>query len=227
MGAITDLIYQSILEKKQNETERGYLGFSEIGNPCLRYLWIKYHYPQLKEPMSEKQAAIFENGHWVERKLIQQMRDSGIIITGQQKEASYFDGQFKGHIEGFFENHPEYGKIPFEIKGLNQTSFKELVKKEAKAKFYNYYVQAQINMYSHEFDKLVFIAENKNNQDLYEEVVLLDTDCVQETLNKAERVLFGPIPQMLSSRRDWWQCCSCQFNHDEACRKRWRGESPF
>lgn len=226
MGIIKDLIYKSILEKKQNEPERDYLGFSEIGN-CQRYLWIKYHYPQLKEPMSEKQAIIFENGHWVERKLIQQMRDAGRIITGQQKEASYFDGQFKGHIEGFFENHPEYGKVPFEIKGPNQSNFKELVKKGVKEKFYNYYVQAQINMYAHGFDKLVFIAENKDNQDLHEEVIFLDSKCIQETMEKAERILFGTIPKGISSRLDWFMCVNCEFNHDEACRKQWEGESPF
>lgn len=220
-------IYNNILNKKISEPERLCIGFSEIGHPCSRYLWIKYHYPQLKEHFSEKQATIFENGHWVERKLIQQMRDSGIIITGQQKEASYFDGKFKGHIEGFIENHPEYGKVPFEIKGLNQTSFKELVKKGVKENFYNYYVQAQINMFSHGFNKLVFIAENKNNQDLYEEVIFLDSDCVNGTIKKAESVLFGPIPKGISSRRDWWQCIHCQFNHDEACRKTWEGESAF
>lgn len=226
MGIIKDLIYKSILEKKQNEPERDYLGFSEIGN-CPRYLWIKYHYPQLREPMSEKQAIIFENGHWVERKLIQQMRDAGRIITGQQKEASYFDGQFKGHIEGFFENHPEYGKVPFEIKGPNQSNFKELVKKGVKEKFYNYYVQAQINMYAHGFDKLVFIAENKDNQDLHEEVIFLDSKCIQKTMEKAEKVLFGTIPKGISSRRDFWKCFHCQFNHEGACRKQWEEEAPF
>ena len=227
MGIITDIIYQSILEKKQQEPKRDYLGFSSIGHLCLRYLWLNHHKPELKESFSEKQAAIFENGHWVERKLIQQMRDAGMIITGQQKEASYFDGQFKGHVEGFIENHPEYGKIPFEIKGLNQTSFKELVKKGVKEKFYNYYVQNQMNIFAHEFDKLVFIAENKNNQDLYEEVILLDKYCVYETMEKAEKILFGTIPKGISYRRDWYQCINCQFNHDEACRKTWEGESDF
>lgn len=223
---IKDLIYKSILEKKQNEPERDYLGFSEIGHPCLRYLWIKYHYPQLKEPFSEKQAVIFENGHWVEKKLIHQMRQAGFDITDQQIEMNLFNGKFKGHPEGLTTIEP-YGKVVFELKGLKHSIWLNYKKNGVKATSSIYYAQAIMLAGYLKLPGTYWLAESKDTQDLYEEFIESDPIEYKNICNKASSIIYGEIPQGISSRIDWWKCVNCSMNHENACRKKWKGEALF
>lgn len=226
LSIIKDSIYENIWNKKKYEKPRYYLGFSQIGQECSRYLWLDFHKKELKKPFSEKQAVIFENGHWAEKKLIQQMRDAGLVITDQQMEMSLFDGLFMGHPEGLTTIKP-YGNVIFEIKELQKSDWNKYKKYGVEVTSSTYYAQAIMLAGYLGLPGTYWIAENKDNQDLYEEWIPSNITTYNMLCSKAERILYGEIPKGVSSRRDFWKCFNCQFNHDEACRKQWEGESPF
>lgn len=226
MTPIKDKLYANALERKNHEEKRTYLGFSEVGNECSRYLWLKFHHPELQESFSEHRAIIFENGHWIEKKLIHQMRQSGFEITDQQIEMSLLDGKFKGHPEGLTTIEP-HGKVVFEIKGLQKSDWNKYKKHGVKAISPTYYGQAIMLAGYLGLPGTYWIAENKDNQDIHEEFIPSNKTEYTMLCRKAELIIFGTIPKGISSRRDFWKCFNCQFNNDEACRKQWKGESPF
>lgn len=220
-------IYNNILNKKINEPERLYIGMSQIGHECLRYLWLSYHKKYLQQPISEKQAIIFDNGHWVEQKIIHQMRQADIEVSGQQIEMSLFNGKFQGHCDGII-NHPEYGKVILEIKGIQKNTWNQYVKKGVKELSPTYYAQAIMYSGYLNLSGTLFVIENKDNQDLYEEFIPSNFTEYSMLCRKAESIIHGEIPSGISTRIDWWQCFNCQFNHDKACRKEWnKEERPF
>lgn len=227
MTIIKDKIYSSCLERKQHEEKRNYLGFSIIGHICNRYLWLQFHHGEIARQMTEKQAVIFENGHIVEKKLIHQLRQAGFEITDQQVEYSLFDGLVKGHPDGII-NHPEHGKVILEIKGVNNATFVKFVRHGVKHTSQTYYGQSILLAGAANLPGCVFLIENKDNQELYEEFIPFNQEEYEQLCLKAYSIIyFNAIPKGISSRMDWWQCFNCHFNHDEACRKQWEMEAPF
>lgn len=226
MGIISDKLLQSSLERKEHEEDRLYLGFSIVGHPCRRYLWLDYHKKELKSKPSPKTCRIWDNGHAIEKKLIHEMRQSGFEITAQQMEMSLFDGKFKGHPEGLTTIEP-HGKVVFEIKGLKQSEWNKYNKHGVKATSPTYYGQAIMLAGYLNLPGTYWIAENKDNCDLYEEFIPANFTEYSMLCRKAEAIIHGEIPQGISERRDFWKCFNCQFNHDDACRREWNKEKPF
>lgn len=226
MGIVKERLYANALERKNHEEPRDYLGFSQIGHICRRYLWLDYHKKELKSQFNEKQAVIFDNGHWVEKKIIHNMRQAGFEISAQQMEMSLFDGKFLGHPEGITTIEP-HGKVIFEIKGLKQSEWNKYNKHGVKATSPTYYGQAIMLAGYLNLLGTYWIAENKDNQDLYEEFIPSNFTEYNMLCRKAESIIHGEIPEGISSRVDWWQCSTCSMNNENACRKNWKGEKPF
>lgn len=226
MGIVKERLYANALEIKNHEEPRLYIGFSSIGHICRRYLWLDYHKNELKSQFNEKQAVIFDNGHWVEKKLIHNIRQAGFEISAQQMEMSLFDGKFKGHSDGII-NHPEYGKVVLEIKGIQKNTWNQYVKKGIKEISPTYYAQAIMYSGYLNLSGTLFVIENKDNQDLYEEFIPSNFTEYNMLCRKAESIIHGEIPAGISTRVDWWQCTMCDFNNDNACRKDWNKERLF
>lgn len=226
MGIVKDRLYANALERKNHEEPRDYLGMSQIGHICLRYLWLDYHKKELKSQLTGQKAVTFDNGHWVEKKLIHNMRQAGFEISAQQMEMSLFDGKFKGHSDGIV-NHPEHGKVILEIKGIQKNTWNQYAKKGVKEVSPTYYAQAIMYSGYLGLTGTLFVIENKDNQDLYEEFIPSNFTEYNMLCRKAESIIHGEIPYGISTRADWWKCVHCQFNHENACRKQWEGEAPF
>ena len=225
MGIIKERLYANALERKTHEEPRSYLGFSSIGHICRRYLWLDYHKKELKSKPKPETLRIWDNGIVLENKIIHELRQSNIEVSGQQIEMSLFNGKFKGHCDGII-NHPEHGKVILEIKGIQKNTWNQYVKKGVKEISPTYYAQAIMYSGYLNLSGTLFVIENKDNQDLYEEFIPSNFTEYNMLCRKAESIIHGEIPAGISTRRDFWQCFNCQFNNDNACRKNWN-ETPF
>jgi CRISPR/Cas system-associated exonuclease Cas4 (RecB family) len=202
--------------KTDKPPRRKYLGMSEIGDPCTRRLWLKYHGDT--EEVSYELGRIFNQGNWTERKIIEELKNAGYTVKGEQTEYTALDGRFQGHIDGIIE----YGKKDriLEIKSLNDASFRKMKAYGIEA-FPRYYAQVQMYMDRSGLNSAVFICENKNNQELYMEKVILDRDAVYDLWHRAERILVQQEPDPPLPAKENSACYLCLLK--KPCSS-WRAE---
>lgn len=225
---IQNLLEEIAIKKNNNEGNRKYLGFSEIGHECERYLWIKYHHPYLCEQITGSLLRIFDQGRETEKKLMRELTETNISVNGSQKEFKLLHGYFMGHCDGIITI--DSNEYILEIKSSSHENWR-LFKKNGVSNhaFLGSKYIAQCILYAGcaDLPGSIILIENKNNQQLYQEYIPFDQDIFNGYIAKAKRIIYGDIPIGISNRKDWFKCIHCQFNHDEACRKIWHGEAPF
>lgn len=226
MTPIKERLYANALERKNHEEPRDYLGFSQIGHECRRYLWLDYHKKELKSKPRPKTLRIWDNGIVLENKIIHELRQANIEVSGQQIEMSLFNGKFKGHCDGII-NHPEHGKVVLEIKGIQKNTWNQYAKKGVKELSPTYYAQAIMYSGYLNLPGTLFVIENKDDCDIYEEFIPSNKTEYTMLCRKASSIIYETIPSGISSRADWWKCVNCSMNHEKACRKKWEGEYEF
>lgn len=169
------------------EREMGTLRASELGEECSRKLW--YRSRQYKEPIPEPRILrLFDRGHKEEDRVLEWLNGIGCEIWDQQKQVRYKDF-FTGHIDGLVIGVPEVPSKThlLEVKTYNDKNFKKLQKEGVP---FQHKVQMQIYMYLLGIDRVLYIAVNKNDDDLHIERIKLDKEFAEAQLIKAERIIF-------------------------------------
>ena len=153
------------IEEQQDTTRRGYLGASEIGDPCARKLWYGF---RMATPRYFDAATLkrFEDGHRGEALMAERLAMvPGVTISTSTPDGSQWgmqahEGHFRGHCDGFIKGLLQAPVTPhvWEHKVVNETKQKKLAtlkrekgEKEALAHWDPvYYAQAQV--YMHKFE---------------------------------------------------------------------------
>jgi hypothetical protein len=224
----------SIVDKyleARREKRRVYLGMSEAGHKCSRYLWIKYH-TNYQQNHTARIKRIFELGNLIEKRIIKELKSSGFIIKSKQGKFDDFNGKFKGHCDGVI-----YGLVEssmehiLEIKSCNDKNFKLFLKhgiRNHPVYGEKYYAQVQLYMGYSGLKRAMFIVENKNDSKQYQERIKFNKEDFEKFRLKAESIIFSKFPPKgISNRIDWWECKMCPFNNESDCRRLWKGENAF
>jgi len=214
---ITERFFEAAHKENAEQEGRTYLGASIIGHPCLRRLY--YSWTAGSVPVEGRVALIFKVGHALEDLVINTLRKAGYEVDGQQLGFSDFDERFKGHADGIVKNliQTEDGKFHdaiLEVKTANDRKFKLFQKNTVVKTDANY--KAQAHVYMHYFKKqyCLFAVINKNNCDIYFEVVEYDEEIAQEMRQKAQFIFNAksepPIPEGFN--QDCFECMYCSYN---------------
>jgi len=189
---------------------RKYLGGSEIGHVCIRYLWLKYH-GYFRENFKGRILRLFNRGHREEDVFISELRKLGVDVVGEQYEVTACNGKFKGHIDGVGLNIPNQTKPHLlEFKTMNTSNFKDLQKKGVKASKPQYYAQMQVYMYLCKLDRAFFIAVNKNNDEIYTTRVKLKKREAKDLLERANMIINSSIaPEKICNKPTYYICVMC------------------
>ena len=76
--------------------------------------------------------------------------------------------------------------------------------------FWKHHAQMQIYMHLTGMGRALYLATNKDTDDLYAERLRYSKDDAEKLMERAERIITNPIaPNGLSDRRDFWQCKFC------------------
>lgn len=206
---------------------RRYLGMSSIGDECSRRLWLQYH-TDFTPSFSGRVLRLFETGHLIERRIVRDLKKAGFKVSGRQLKFKDFGGKFRGHCDGIVEGLYESSKPHIlEIKSASDKWYKDFLKN---GMLTNEKYSAQINLYMHYagLDRGIFILENKDNSERYQERVKLDRGLVEQLRSKAAAIIRSKRPPGgISDRPDFWLCRLCPMNTNEWCRKSWKPEDPF
>lgn len=190
--------------------EIGTLRASELGDECSRKLWYrtKGHIEPKPEP---RILRLFDRGHKEEDRIIEWLNGIGCKVWDEQKEVRHKDF-FTGHIDGLVigvKESPEKVHL-LEMKTANDKKFKELVKNGIP---FQHKVQMNVYMRLLGIDRALYIAVNKNDDDLYIERVKLDPKFADAQLLRAERIvsLKEPPQRIGNDSPSWYQCRWCGF----------------
>ena len=162
---------------------------SELGHPCLRYLYLCREAWQEKELPSPELQMIFDAGRELEDYALRRIQDAGIRITGQQRPFEWKDLQITGTVDAMIEG------VPLEVKHINQFTFQKVntiqdMTGAPQIWLRKYPVQLGLYMLLAKSEQGVLLLVNKQSFDLKEIWFNLDSilDLIESALKRAETV---------------------------------------
>lgn len=193
---------------------RPYLGMSELGHSCERYLWYTFRWCYTsKLPMRIKR--LFNRGDREEEALIEALAEVGVRIYNQQEEVSSAHGHVLGHTDGRAIGVIEAPKTEHlaEFKTMNDKYFKQVCKEGVQVAFPKYYAQQQSYMKHTGLTRSLFVATNKNNDAIYIERVYYDEVEADRLERKAEEIVLSEVPPKKRFKPIWWECKFCDARY--------------
>lgn len=205
-----DLWYES------QRKPRGYLGLSQAGHACGRYLNF-CHSGEIGKQPEGRILRLFQLGNDLEDRIVSDLRACGFLISGQQREVVFTqDGvTLRGHIDGIIEGLIESPVTShlLEIKSSSEKRFNELKKigdYEKWSPVYGFQVQAY--MLGLKLKRAACFVYNKNTSEMLMFRVKLRRE---ETIEKLERIfeaITSPIlPPRKCPRADWYEAKFCDY----------------
>lgn len=206
-------------EMEAEKSGRGYLGYSEVGDPCERKLFFSFHDKEkVFEPRIKR---IFEIGHILEDYAVELLRRSGLSVwnvnpeTSEQYRVRHPDYPISGGMDGVVKGLPESDRPHLlEIKTANNNRFKQFVKHGVQKTEVKYWSQVHSYMKHFKLDRCLFMVINKNDSDLYFERIPFDPFEAEVADQKAIRVVTAEKAEDLdriAKKRTDFKCKWCKY----------------
>lgn len=227
--------------RDKEEGHRSHLGASMIGQECGRAIWYGWRWAT-KKKFDGRILRLFNRGHLEEARFIALFLTIGCEVyqqdeNGHQFRISHAEGHYGGSGDGVILKLPDTPDQPAlaEFKTHGESSFTKLAGKPAdwrkhledpgrnpftgegvrSAKF-EHYVQMQQYMRKMGLAVAIYGAVNKNTDDLYLEIVVLDTAIADQFLDRGEKLVWMPdAPARLNESPGFYLCRWC--DHRPVC----------
>jgi len=202
---------------KQSDEPRPHLGASEIGRPCKRALWYSFRWATAKK-FEGRMKRLFNRGHREEPQFLEELRAIGAEVyerdpdTKQQHRFAGYKGHFAGSCDAIGRGLPEAPKswAVIEFKTHGEKSFKDLQAKGVKEAKPEHYAQMQVYMGWAELERALYLAVNKNTDELHSEWLHFSQEEFDKYCQKAAQVIDAEEPpEKLSTDPAWYQCKFC------------------
>jgi hypothetical protein len=209
---------------------RKHLGASLIGHDCERYLynvfrWVKH------EQFSGRMLRLFNRGHREEERFVEWLRGVGFQVwdtdaQGDQFRVKACQGHFGGSLDGGSQPPERYRinepmLLEFKTMGTG-AGFEALRKKGVAVCKPKHFAQMSTYGKFYGFRYALYMCINKNDDDIYIEIVELNWALGDDLIRKAERVILSSTaPQRLAENEAFIECKYCPFVGN--C---YRGEAP-
>ena len=211
MGFVLEAIDKALVEG-QERGNRSHLGASGIGNKCGRSLWFDFRWATEtlhKAPL----LRLFNRGKLEEARFVGWLKAAGVQVwqddpaTGKQYRFTGYKGHFCGEMDGVGLGVLEGGAYLLEFKTHNDSSYKSVQLNGVKMDKETHYIQMQIYMGMFGLDQALYLAINKNNDAIYDEVVPFDSACFEKYVKRAADIIDAPEPPARISRDSSWYLC--------------------
>lgn len=202
----------------EQDAFRSHLGASQIGKPCSRELWYGFRWVRRPE-FNGQILRLFNRGHLEEPRMVAALLTIGCEVwqfdeQGKQFRITDHGGHFGSAIDGVVKGVPDMPDVPMlaEFKTHNEKSFSYLKANGMQGAKPEHYVQMQQYMGDYKLTHGLYLATNKNTDELYGEIIEFDPTNYEVHRNRAARVIFtNRAPQRISESAAWWQCKFCDF----------------
>lgn len=216
-SATVQAIYDAYKARGDAEPQRGYLGASIAGHGCDRVLWYTFR-GVIREDKEGRIYRLLERGDLEESRLVADLRAIGCEVldrdpaTGEQFEVSDLGGHFSGHFDAAVLGVPEAPKAWHvgEFKTANAKHFAKIQKEGVRAAKPEHYAQMQLYMGQTGMDRALYLACNKDTDELYSERVKFDSAFYKRLMERVGRIIrASKPPERVASRSDDWRCKFC------------------
>jgi hypothetical protein len=204
------------VRKEYTEDHRTHLGASLIGKECSREIWYDFRWCS-SQVWEGRMLRLFNRGKIEEDLIIKYLRGIGCKIwevdpqTGKQFRIWGVNGHYGGSADsvGILPYLPDEPML-LEYKTHNVKSYLHLLSnKLIKAKPQHY---AQMCAYGkhYQFKYGLYAAVNKNDDDIYFEIVELDWNRAHDLTNKAQDIINAEIPPpRIAENSSYFACKFC------------------
>jgi len=190
---------------------RGYLGLSQVGHECTRYLWLVLH-DAYRGVLTPRTLRIFERGNWEEGRIIKDLKALGATVMDEQAAIHQLGGHLQGHIDGIVNN---LSGVPdntlLEFKTVNSTSFSKFSKKSLKDVSPMYYAQVQMYMHYLSLEQALFVVVNKDTEMRHFSLIEYNKDAALKLEEKIYDVFGSDSPPKKIGGPDWYVCKMCSM----------------
>lgn len=221
---VVSRIYKNY-EQQFNGEFRPHLGASQGGDPCSRKLFYNFRHA-IKTNHDGRLLKLFQRGHKEEFTFEEELKKAGFnIITTDDSGKQFRLGTDKnkhvsGSGDGFaevntdaFEHFTKGEWVVVEMKTHNDKSFKKLVKEGVSLSKPTHIAQMNLYMRWSKLTKALYIAVNKNTDELYVECVYLDDEFAQFIEDKMIHIVEShTIPVQLHTDPTNWECRFCDYH---------------
>ena len=208
-------------DPKVQDGFRDHLGASIIGRECSRDAWYTFRWATLPV-FPARILRLFNRGHLEEARFIALLRQAGIQTwhtaeNGKQFRITGLNPHFGGSLDGVGLGFPEIdGYTLNEFKTHNAKSFTKLVKEGVVKAKPEHFSQCVSYMYRQGLKKTVYMAVNKDNDDLHLEILDARDDIARFTEEKAAGIIESPVaPPKCNNSPSWYTCKFC--SHSAVC----------
>lgn len=191
------LPHMSDAYRTDTESFRSHMGASQMGNKCGRAIWYNFRWATVAKHSGRIQR-LFNRGHLEEARFIACLLTIGVTVYQQDAEGKQYritgsSGHYGGSGDGIGINIPDLpAGLPavLEFKTHNDASFKSLQKSGVRDSKFEHYVQMQQYMRKMGLTASLYMAVNKNTDELYGEIVLLDVETADIFIDRADKIVW-------------------------------------
>lgn len=207
-----------------DEGHRSHLGASLMGAACGRKLWYSFRWAT-KASFDGRTLRLFNRGHLEEGRFVAMLRMIGMKVeqydhNGKQFRINDHGGHYGGSGDGVALGCPDLPADQWcglEFKTHNDASFKKLVTDGVRDTKWEHFVQMQ--QYMRKFGLPVFLygAVNKNNDEVWFELVELDSALADQVIERAGKIIWmhEPPQKLPNASAGWFECKFC--DHRRVC----------
>ncbi|NND99438.1 MAG: hypothetical protein HKN47_19150 [Pirellulaceae bacterium] len=207
------------LETEQETGHRKHLGASIVGKNCRRQIWYIFRWFK-REKFEGRMLRLFERGHREEKRIHALLKAAGVTVwdvnpdTGEQFRAKSCDGHFGGSGDGMLYNVPdipgEYALL--ECKTHNEKSYRHLCNNGLSMSKVAHFEQLQWYMAKLGVKWCLYIAVNKNDDDIFPELIPLQPDVAARLDEKGASIIYSKnAPPRVNKSPGYFECKWCHF----------------
>lgn len=189
--------------RDQEESHRSHMGASSMAKKCGRAIWYSFRWAT-RQRHEGRMIRLFNRGHMEEGRLVALLLLIGCEIwqldeNGKQYRISDHHGHYGGSGDGIGRRIPDLPPdepCVTEFKTHNEKSFLKLQKDGVKIAKPEHWGQMQQYMRKFKIRYALYIGVNKNNDDLYCEIVVLDDAAADQLIDRANKLIWLKAPPM-------------------------------
>lgn len=209
--------------RQENDGFRSHMGGSVLGGECGRAMWYGFHWTT-KPAFPGRVMRLFNRGHLEEGRFIAMLLMIGVQVYQQDANGKQFRIAFAGgHGGGSGDGvgigipdlQPEMAAL-LEFKTHNDASFVKLKKEGVRASKFEHYVQTNTYMRKMGLPVTLYLAVNKNTDELYGEIIPLDVAVADQFIDRGTKIIFmKELPPKINNSPGWFACKWC--DHKSVC----------
>lgn len=164
---------------------RGYIGCSVIGHPCDRYIWFEK--TQQASVVPWQLSRRFERGKWEEKRIKTLLKhEDGVKVIAEEVAVKDPKSPLKGRYD--FLITVDKTEVIVEVKTMSQSSWKRFLRQDLETYSPTYYAQVQSYLNLAVIEWCLFIAINKNTEEIEKRAIRREPHVLEGLRMKANRI---------------------------------------